>query len=436
METIGIDIGTTSISLAVYESAADTILETLTIPNDCFLKHTASWEKLQDVPSIIHKTKHALDTLLNRHPNAAAIGLTGQMHGILYTDQHGACISPLYTWQDQRSHLADFDGKSITALIQDTCGITVPAGYGLATHCYEWKTNHVPAEAICLCTIPDYLGMVLTGRKKPLMHTSMAASLGFFDSLHNCFLHQELETMGIHTSILPEVTTECSVLGSYKNLPVTAAYGDNQASFLGTVGHKEDTVLVNMGTGGQISLLSKQHFQAPGIEARPFEQGTYLLVGSSLCGGRAYAMFEQFFRAYAVTAGAPDRPQYEFMEKLAERAAANGRSVPDLSVVTAFHGTRTQPDACGSIQGIREENLTPGNLILGVLTGMARELYDLYETIQQGTGIQVKHILASGNGLCKNRMLQQIFQEMFQADLTLSKHQEAAACGAAMSSIR
>lgn len=435
METIGIDIGTTTISLAVYESAADTMIETLTIANDCFLKNTAAWEKLQDVPAIINKAKTALDTLLKRHPKAAAIGLTGQMHGILYVDSHGECISPLYTWQDQRANLAEFDGKSIATLIQDACGITVPAGYGLATHCYASKKNDVPNNAACLCTIPDYLGMVLTGRKKPLMHTSMAASLGFFDSAHNCFLNPALETMGIDRRILPEVTAECSILGYYKDLPVTAAFGDNQASFLGTVGQKEDTVLINMGTGGQISLLSSKYFQAPGIEARPFGNSTYLLVGASLCGGKAYAMLEQFFRAYAVAAGAPDCPQYAYMAQLAELAVGEGSIKPALKVVTAFTGTRLCPDACGSIQGIREENFTPGHLILGVLTGMARELFDLYQIIRKGTGIQAKHILASGNGLCQNRLLQQIFQEMFHADLQLSKHQEAAACGAAMSSV-
>ena len=41
-------------------------------------------------------------------------------------------------------------------------------------------------------------------------------------------------------------------------------------SFLGSVGFQENTVLLNMGTGGQISVLSDQLFEGNGIEARPF----------------------------------------------------------------------------------------------------------------------------------------------------------------------
>ena len=80
---------------------------------------------------------------------------------------------------------------------------------------------------------------------------------------------------------------------------VTAAIGDNQAAFLGAVGNREDTGLVNMGTGGQVSMLSRQYFAKDGIEARPFlGGGTYLLAGASLCGGRSYALLEEFFRKF------------------------------------------------------------------------------------------------------------------------------------------
>ena len=37
-------------------------------------------------------------------------------------------------------------------------------------------------------------------------------------------------------SQLPEVTDEFRMLGQYKGIPVTVALGDNQASFLGSVG--------------------------------------------------------------------------------------------------------------------------------------------------------------------------------------------------------
>ena len=45
-----------------------------------------------------------------------------------------------------------------------------------------------------------------------------------------------------------------------------------------------------------------------GIEARPFLGGKYLLVGASLCGGKAYALLENFFRSFMKEATGQDIP--------------------------------------------------------------------------------------------------------------------------------
>lgn len=73
-------------------------------------------------------------------------------------------------------------------------------------------------------------------------------------------------------------------------------------------------MLVNIGTGSQISVLSDSWFEGPGIEARPLTADSYLLVGAALCGGAAYAALEHFFREYAAAAGGKDQPQYGIMQ--------------------------------------------------------------------------------------------------------------------------
>lgn len=432
MTTIGIDIGTTTISAVVLETEAEQVLEARTIQNGSFIRTEHEWERIQDADVIIRKATAVLDELLERYPDAGSIGLTGQMHGIVYVDGEGKCVSPLYTWQDQRGNLAEFDGASVVNLAKEVCGAVISTGYGLATHLYQNRKGAVPEGAVSLCTIPDYLGMVLTGRKKPLLHLSMAASLGFFDGKSGSFRRDQLERLGIDTSILPEVTDKFAVLGSYKGRPVTAAIGDNQASFLGSVGFQKNTLLLNVGTGGQISVLSDQYFEAPGIEARPLTKDRFILVGSSLCGGRAYAILEKFFRAYAAAAGAGDGSQYEVMAGLAACAPAEDPMV----VQTTFNGTRVNPDLRGSIRNLSEDNFTPEGLVQGVLTGMAGELYDMFETIHEGTGIEACRLVASGNGLRKNAVLQRIFEEMFGAELKLARYEEEAACGAAISSLQ
>ena len=88
----------------------------------------------------------------------------------------------------------------------------------------------------------DYLGMRLTGRKKPLMHVSNAASLGFYDVETDQFYTDILEKLGMDLSLLPSVTAGFDVLGKFRGIPVTVALGDNQASFLGSVKADQEAV--------------------------------------------------------------------------------------------------------------------------------------------------------------------------------------------------
>ena len=115
--------------------------------------------------------------------------------------------------------------------------------------------------------------------------------------------------------------------------------------------------------------------------------------------------------------------------------AREGKEQSDkMEVSTRFNGTRINPDIRGGSTNLSEENFTPEGLTYGVLHGMIKELYDMYQIIYKATGIEVNHLVASGNGLRKNQVLQEISSEMFGAELSLAIYQEEAACGAAVSS--
>lgn len=114
MKTIGIDIGTTTISGVVLEKT-DTgkpkVLVAKTIENGSFLTTADDWEKIQDAEKLVKKSRELLNDFLDRYPDVERIGLTGQMHGIVYIDKEGNGVSPLYTWQDTRGNLCE--GKMV-----------------------------------------------------------------------------------------------------------------------------------------------------------------------------------------------------------------------------------------------------------------------------------------------------------------------------------
>ena len=308
-------------------------------------------------------------------------------------------------------------------------GIKVSSGYGLVTHLYNCGKRIVPESAAKICTIMDYLGMRLTGRKTPLVHSSNAASLGLYDVKKGVFLEDILKKAGVDTGILPEVTESFDRIGTYRGIPVSAAIGDNQASFLGSVEDAADSILVNVGTGGQISVLSGEYFEAKGIEARAFAGNTYLLAGSSLCGGRAYAALERFFRSYTEALGVKGIDHYGVMEKILEQGVVTEK----LKVNTAFSGTREKPGKRGSIKNIGTENFMPRALMEGVLEGMTAELYKMYNRIEKGLHLSKSRIIASGNGVRRNHYLQEVISSKFHMKLQMAEHEEEAAYGAAVS---
>ena len=315
MKTIGIDIGTTTISLVCRDSGnaksgspassagPGKICAVRTVGNDSAVQANVNAQRVQDPQRIADIVLESLDVMLSEHQDVRCIGLTGQMHGIVCTDSEGKAVSPLYTWQDQQGNVPLPDGKTMVQQIREATGIQAASGYGLVTYMCLQRTHRLPSDYGCICTIPDYIGMLLTGRKTPLTHTSMAASLGFYDVRNNCFDRAALEAVGIDPAILPQVTGQIEVLGNFRGIPVTTAIGDNQASFLGSVGLREGVPLINIGTGGQISVMTERYIEAAGIETRPLIDGSFLCVGASLCGGRAYAILEKFFREYAAAAG-------------------------------------------------------------------------------------------------------------------------------------
>ena len=165
MKAIGIDIGTTTISGVVLGVAKRQVLEARTVQNGSFIKTEHEWERIQDVDVILDKAADLVKELLACCPEAGAIGLTGQMHGIVYLDRKGRHISPLYTWQDGRGNLSSDGHKPLTEQVMDKTGVFIASGYGLISHLYNLRNGLVPQEAVSLCTIGDYLGMVLTGKK-------------------------------------------------------------------------------------------------------------------------------------------------------------------------------------------------------------------------------------------------------------------------------
>lgn len=430
MTVIALDIGTTKICAIAVDAPSGRVLEVLS-QNNTFLPAPKPWERIQDVSAICTLIQSFCDALIPKYSPILCIGITGQMHGILYLNSKGEAISPLYTWQDESGLLPYKDGLSYSQYLTHSSGYPMASGYGITTLFCHTLSGAIPAGTSAICTIQDYVAMRLTGRTRPLVHTTNAASFGCFSLASGAFDVRAIQKAGMDAGLLPEITEDIRILGETKEgIPVAVAIGDNQASFLGAVNAPEESVLVNIGTGSQVSFLARGSEKPlpKGLELRPYFEGRYLYAGSPLCGGSAYALLERFFRSVVSMAGI-EAPQslYDKMDELLRRTQEDHHP---LKVYTQFSGTREQPQARGRIENISYDNFTPENLIRGFLNGMAQELYALVEPMQIQSSTDF--LIASGNGVRKNLTLRQILSQRFQAPVKIPRHREEAAFGAAL----
>lgn len=432
MYAIGLDIGTTTLSAVAVDTRTGEVAATLNQPNRAALDTGEPFARAQDPDRIIGQLTGMADELCRTCGPVAAIGLTGQMHGMLYVDEQGQAVSPLYTWQDGRGE-QPFAGGTYASALSDATGYAMATGFGLTTHFWHVKNARVPERAEALCTIFDYAGMRLTGRKTPLMHVSGAASLGIFDQDACKWDVSALRRVGLDDALLPEVTPRCAVVGENAHgVPVSCSIGDNQASFIGSVRDAQTGVLVNMGTGGQVSMACDHAVACPDIERRPLGDGHSILVGSSLCGGRAYALLEEFARSFAALSGYGGGALYEEMNR-AGMEALERKDLPRVD--TRFCGTRRQSDLRASICGLSPENFNAPSLIAGTLLGMAKELHDLYALMLVAGAAPARELIGSGNGICKNPALRLAFERTFGMPVHIPAHREEAAYGAALFSM-
>lgn len=421
MKSLGIDIGTTTITALVTDN--DELIEAKTFNNQ-LLRSSQSFEKIQDPNQIYQSVIAEIDRFISKHEDIETIGVTGQMHGILYVSEDCEPLTPLFLWCDERSGELMNGRETYCDYIEKLTGKKIPVGYGLATHFYNAINKVVDTLGpYKIMTIGDFIANKLAAVKfeNMRMHSTNAASLGLYDLKTNRFYREALRVLDINDAAIPSVTVENEILGKYKNASVTVAIGDNQASYFGVANNK-DAICVNVGTGSQLSVRIQEYRDIAGIETRPYVDGTYLLVGASICGGMA---FEALAKLFQEISRRPLDEVYEFMIQ------SSYDEDDELIFEPTFSGTREDKNKRGSLHNITLKNFRKDNMVIAMLRGITNELYAFYEKMGLENASDY-HLVASGNGIRKNPLLQKIIEKTFKKTLVLSPIIEEAAYGASL----
>jgi sedoheptulokinase len=435
LQFVGIDIGTSTISGIIYDPE-NRNLRSITKKNTARLESENHWEDLQDPQIILAIVQEILDEFLTGSDEIRGIGITGQMHGILYVDKDGNSIGPLYTWQDRRGDVIYQNELSYANFLSSSTGYALATGYGLVTHFYNVKNNLIPVGSHKICTIMDYIVMKLSNKKMPIIDHSNAASLGFYDLQNSAFDLTAMNKVSIPQDILPDIMPSGQIAGYHsKEVFVCNAIGDNQASYLGAVNDIEKSLLINIGTSSQVSIYTDQYVKNESLESRPFPGGGYILVGSALSGGYSLVILKNFYDEIIEMFCNRSCEGIDFYKAFNSLQYSKEDMKESLEVEVLFRGTRMNPLKRGSIRNISADNFTPVNLIFGFLNGICNELVGFFEQIPESNRNKIYRIVGSGNAIRMNTLLCRILEDRFGHKMVIPENCEQAAFGACLSAM-
>ncbi len=449
---IGLDIGTSKLAAVALDAGTGKLLAIEHASNRTGLSSSDPDVSEQDAEALVAASIGLLKALVQQpelsKARPAALGVTGQMHGLVLVDSCGQPLSPLITWQDGRgSRVAKPSGRSWVAEFGrragpsalEAAGCPAAAGYGGVTLLRLAGEGALPHNAVAL-TIQALVVQRLCGRTA--LDSTDAAGWGLFDVRDgNRWIPGIAQALELPAALLPDVEPTGSLAGALlpemagasglpAGLPVAVALGDNQASFFGSVSGPTATLLMNLGTGGQMSVPVARFVRVEGLETRPLIGGHRLLVGASLCGGRAYEILHRFFQQagrelFAVN---PGSELYERMNRLA--AGADG-DCGGINARTLFAGSRRDPEACAALEGLTDANFTPANVVRSVIRGMAEELAEFYD-LARAAGVTAKLLVGGGNAVRNNPVVRLELERRLGMKLSLPPRIEEAAVGAAL----
>ncbi len=432
---LGIDSGTQSTKCVAYDLDAGRVVAEARAPHQLIgglppghmEQHPQEWAAALE--QVLAEVAAKVDGSRVR-----GIGVSGQQHGFVPLDEHGAVIRPAKLWCDTSTapECALLTRKlgGPRAVIRET-GLPFLPGYTAPK--ILWLKRHEPANFRRLrhVLLPhDFLNFHLTGSYT--MEAGDASGTALFDVRRRRWSALVCAAIDRRLlSSLPAIRDSREAAGMLKpelarrlgftgEVVVAAGGGDNMMGAIGTGNVAPGVVTASFGTSGTIYAFSRQAVVDPQGEIAAFcsSTGGWLPL---LCTMNVTLVTEQIRRLFGA-----DHPAMERAVG-AVPAGADG-----LLLLPYFDGERTPnlPHGRGVLFGVTRHNTTPGHLMRaameGVTMGMNYGLRRLGEL-----GIRPREIRLTGGG-AKSATWRQIMADVFGVPVVKMTEDEGAALGGAL----
>jgi xylulokinase len=368
--------------------------------------------------------------------DVVAVGLTGQMHGLVLLDASDAVLRPAILWNDQRTAAAC---DAIRAAVGPARLIEITgndAVTGLTAPKLVWVRDHEPdvwARAAHVLLPKDFVRLAFTGEHA--MDKADGAGTLLFDLAARDWSGEVVAALRIPRAWLPPTFEGPAVTGQVTAIaaartglragtPVVAGGGDQSANAVGTGVVSPGAAALSLGTSGVVFAATDAPLHDASGRVHAFCHAVparWHLMSVMLSAAGSYRWFRDVFA-----------PGADF-GALAAEAAAIRAAVEGLFFLPYLSGERSphpDPQARG-VFAVLTLGHDRRHLTRAVLEGVAFGLRDGLDLMVAAGMPAPATIRASGGGIA-SPLWRQILADVLDAEIATVNTTEGAAFGAAI----
>jgi len=418
-QLVGLDVGTTGVKALALSPEGD-VLARVEESYELSTPHPG-WAE-QDPEDWWRAAERAL-AALGGEP--AAIGLSGQMHGLVVLDDRDRVLRPAILWNDQRTEAECVEIEErvgLARLIQLTgnralTGFTAPK--------LLWLRRHEPttyAQVAHVLLPKDYVRLRLTGEHA--IDVADASGTLLFDVARRRWSQEMLEALQLDPAWLPRALESPEVSGeTVAGIPVAAGAGDQAAAALGVGVDRPGPVSVVLGTSGVVFAALPAFAADPQARVHAFchaVPGGWHAMGVMLSAGGSLRWLRDVLGP---------RGGYDELTAAAEEWPAGTEGLTFLPYLSGERTPHADPHARAAYAGLTLRHHR-GALVRAVLEGVAYGLRDSLELLRE-LGVDPRDGRVSGGGARSDLWLR-ILASVLRLPIRRTAADEGSAFGAAL----
>lgn len=435
---LALDIGTSSVRAALYDSAGDVLPETM-VKNERDVMMTDEGGAELDAEKAFQQVEKAIGDVLKKYPaDANEIEYAAAScfwHSLVGVDEKGEATTPVYIWAETRP------AKYVDVLREKLDEKKIHNRTGARFHSSFWtakllwiqnEQKEVFRKTAKWLSFSDFVALRLFGNSTTSV--SMASATGIFDIRQNIWDQELIKFLKIKKENLPEITGKDSntfLLNSkyqrrWKNLKNTKWFlgiGDGAANNIGAGCVEKSKAALMIGTSGamRVAFEGKPPKQIPsGLWCYRIDRKRIIIGGALSDGGGLYRWLKDNFRL---------KDDDDHTEKEIEKRGADAHGLTFLPFLAGERSTGYNENAQGAVLGLKSATDTI-DIVRAALEAVAFRFAEIYD--QLNNVLKIREIIASGGALRESPVWTQIIADVLGKNMSLPDTREASSRGAVL----